>query len=240
MVSIITVVYNAELAIERTVRSVISQLYHDYEYIIIDGNSSDGTMDIINKYRDKINILVSEKDNGVYDAMNKGIKNCSGDWIVFMNAGDTFHNENTLNDIFSCDIDYSNYDVIYGDALCCYKDNSVFLQARPADYLKYRMSFIHQSSYIRGDLAKSILFDLRYKYSADYNMFHALYKSNKKFYYLPKVLSNYYPEGGLSYTHIIDVYKEESSISGIRDFVWFKHSIRVYASYIKHFILNKK
>lgn len=238
MVSIITVVYNAQNVLERTIKSVISQTYKDYEYIIIDGKSSDGTKDIISKYKDYVNILISEEDHGVYDAMNKGIRLCSGNWLVFMNAGDTFHNESTLNDIFNTD--YSNYDVIYGDVMCCYKKNSVILKAKHYDYLKYRMPFVHQSSYVRADLAKSIMFDLNYKYSADYYMFHKIYKLNKHFYYIPKVLSNYYPEGGLTYTHIVDVYKEESSISGIRDLVWFKHSIRVYASYIKHLIFDKK
>ena len=95
-VSVITISYNAVSVIEDTIQSVLNQSYKDIEYIIIDGGSTDGTVDIIKKYQDKINYWVSEPDNGIYDAMNKGIDKATGEWINFMNAGDYFHSNLTL------------------------------------------------------------------------------------------------------------------------------------------------
>ena len=94
--SVITVTYNAEKVLEDTVQSVISQTYHHVEYIIIDGASKDGTLEIVNRYRNRINQLVSEPDKGLYDAMNKGIALATGDYLCFLNAGDSFHEDDTL------------------------------------------------------------------------------------------------------------------------------------------------
>jgi Glycosyltransferases involved in cell wall biogenesis len=89
--SIITVTYNAEKVIEKTIQSIVGQTYKNYEYIIIDGASKDSTLAIIDKYRDNVNKLISEPDKGLYDAMNKGIAAASGDYLCFLNAGDIFH-----------------------------------------------------------------------------------------------------------------------------------------------------
>ena len=93
--SVITVTYNAEKVLEDTIQSVISQTYHHVEYIIIDGASKDGTMAIVNRYRDRISRVVSEPDKGLYDAMNKGIALATGDYLCFLNAGDSFHEDDT-------------------------------------------------------------------------------------------------------------------------------------------------
>ena len=94
--SIITVTYNAEAVLEDTIQSVISQTYHHVEYIIIDGASKDRTLAIAERYRDRITLLVSEPDKGLYDAMNKGIHLATGDYLCFLNAGDSFHEDDTL------------------------------------------------------------------------------------------------------------------------------------------------
>lgn len=96
LISVVTVSYNAATTIEQTILSVLNQTYDNVEYIIIDGGSTDGTVDIIKKYADKIAYWVSEPDNGIYDAMNKGVLASTGEWLIFMNAGDTFFNENVL------------------------------------------------------------------------------------------------------------------------------------------------
>ena len=101
IISIITVSYNAVKSIERTILSVINQKYANFEYIIIDGGSTDGTIDIIKKYQNNINLWISEPDKGIYDAMNKGIEKARGKWLNFMNAGDTFTNNDVLNNIFN-------------------------------------------------------------------------------------------------------------------------------------------
>jgi len=100
-ISIITVCYNAENEIERTIQSVIDQTFHDYEYIIVDGASKDSTMDIVNKYSDRIHQIVSEPDSGIYDAMNKGTKIANGEWMIFMNAGDLFADNRVLENVFA-------------------------------------------------------------------------------------------------------------------------------------------
>mgnify|MGYP001033420933 FL=1 len=100
LISVVTVSYNAVLTIEQTILSVINQTYPNVEYIIIDGGSTDGTVDIIKKYADKIAYWVSEPDKGIYDAMNKGGLKATGDFIQFLNAGDWFENEHVIEKIF--------------------------------------------------------------------------------------------------------------------------------------------
>lgn len=101
LISVVTVSYNAVLTIEQTILSVINQTYPHIEYIIIDGGSTDGTVDIIKKYANRIAYWVSEPDKGIYDAMNKGIRTAKGEWINFMNAGDLFYSKDTLEKVFS-------------------------------------------------------------------------------------------------------------------------------------------
>ena len=101
LISIITVVFNGEKYFEKTIKSVIDQSYDNVEYIIIDGGSTDGTLDIIKKHEEQIDYWVSEKDEGIYDAMNKGIDLVSGDWINFMNAGDKFYDKGSIENIIS-------------------------------------------------------------------------------------------------------------------------------------------
>ena len=112
-ISIVTVVYNGEETIEETILSVKNLSYSNVEYIIIDGGSTDETLNIIKKYEDKIDYWISEKDNGIYDAMNKGIKKATSEFVIFMNGGDTFFDENVLANI---EKDLTNdFDIYYGD-----------------------------------------------------------------------------------------------------------------------------
>ena len=97
--SVITVTYNAEKVLEDTLQSVISQTYRHVEYIIVDGASKDGTIKIIDKYRERIHTVVSEPDKGLYDAMNKGIALATGDYLCFLNAGDSFHEDDALQEM---------------------------------------------------------------------------------------------------------------------------------------------
>ncbi|MEY4383340.1 MAG: putative glycosyltransferase, partial [Bacteroidota bacterium] len=112
--SIITITYQAELYLERTIQRVISQKgLEQIEYILVDGGSTDQTMDIVSRYKNYFHTIISEKDQGIYDAMNKGIKASTGDYLIFMNAGDCFASDQTLEKILK-DLD-EQPDVLYGE-----------------------------------------------------------------------------------------------------------------------------
>ena len=127
--SIITVTYNAEKVLEDTILSVISQTYHHVEYIIVDGGSEDKTLSIIDRYRSRIHTVVSEPDKGLYDAMNKGISLATGDYLCFLNAGDCFHEDNTLQQMIHTIIGNELPDVLYGETAIVDK-NGHFLRMR--------------------------------------------------------------------------------------------------------------
>ena len=167
--TIITIVYNNVRDIERTINSVINQTYKKIEYIIIDGKSTDGTLDIVEKYSNQISKIVSEPDKGIYDAMNKGLALATGDYVLFMNSGDEIYDEHTVQEVFDSS---PGADIYYGETEM-YNDNWESLGRRrheaPEQFdwnsFKYGMNISHQAIYIR----KSILtpYDLKYKYSSD-------------------------------------------------------------------------
>ena len=167
--TIITIVYNNVRDIERTINSVINQTYKKIEYIVIDGKSTDGTLDIVEKYSNQISKIVSEPDKGIYDAMNKGLALATGDYVLFMNSGDEIYDEHTVQEVFDSS---PGADIYYGETEM-YNDNWESLGRRrheaPEQFdwtsFKYGMNISHQAIYIR----KSILtpYDLKYKYSSD-------------------------------------------------------------------------
>lgn len=114
LISVVTVSYNAVTTIEQTILSVINQTYPHIEYIIIDGGSTDGTVDVIKKYADKITYWVSEPDKGIYDAMNKGVREAKGKYITFLNAGDFYYNQDSLLQLIQKGEIDNDPDVIYG------------------------------------------------------------------------------------------------------------------------------
>ena len=122
--SIITITWNAHKTIEVTLNSVADQTYKNYEYIVIDGASDDGTIDILDKNRHLINILINEPDNGLYDAMNKGVHKSKGKYIIFINAGDTLCNNETLKNCASVLKADPTIDVLYGNTILKYSFSS--------------------------------------------------------------------------------------------------------------------
>lgn len=149
-VSVITVCYNAASEIERTIKSVVNQTYLNVEYLIIDGASKDGTLEVVKRYSDKINLVISEPDKGIYDAMNKGISHASGEWVVLMNAGDVFASDTVLEEIFSKVIP-SNTEFIYSDAYILHNQNWVVC---PMDFEKGAL--IHQCVIYKKKLHETI------------------------------------------------------------------------------------
>ena len=167
-ISIITVCYNAQKTIERTLLSVFSQTYPDKEFVVIDGGSSDGTLEILKKYADKIDVLVSEPDKGIYDAMNKGVAKSSGDYLIFINSDDYFYDEFVLERVAQA----PRADFIFGDQYC--EENGIRSLAKNLDalnvYHMFRGFFAHQSILAKRELfLKYGNFDLSYKICADWD-----------------------------------------------------------------------
>lgn len=193
--SIITICYN-EKQIERTCQSIVDQTWQDFEWIVVDGGSTDGTLDVLNKYRDRINILISEPDKGIYNAMNKGIKLATGKWLNFMNGGDRFYNNCTLEQIFKNKTYHA--DVLYGR--CMLFDNELYL---PHDYVhNLTMSYFrdsslcHQSSFIKRELFNLYgLYNENYKVVSDYEKFVIFFKNNCTFQYIPDIVSLFDSQG---------------------------------------------
>jgi glycosyltransferase involved in cell wall biosynthesis len=168
-VSIITVVFNAGNALENTIKSVLSQTYPNIEHIIIDGLSSDSTVQIIKKYESKLGYWKSEQDKGIYDAMNKGLKAAKGDYVWFLNAGDELYSNDIVKFIFS---GTKNADVYYGETMDIdTAGNEIGLRRlKTPEKLNWRslnmgMVVCHQSILIKKDIVKN--YDLRYSISAD-------------------------------------------------------------------------
>lgn len=196
-ISIITISYNCKDVIEKTIRSVINQTYDNTEYVIIDGKSTDGTTDVIEKYRDKIDYYVSEKDRGIYDAMNKGIATATGDWVIFMNAGDFFADKNVLLEV--CNLIEEDSIVVYGDIIK--QCNGYYYYDKPAgvERAAQYMPVFHQSAFIRLDYHKQHLFDISFKSSGDYDFFYkCIFQDHCKFQYIPVTVACFDNVGGMS------------------------------------------
>lgn len=199
-ISIITICYNAVATIEKTILSVINQDYNDIEYIIIDGGSSDGTTDIIKKYENNIAYWISEPDKGIYDAMNKGIKAATGEWINFMNSGDTFVDNNVISRIGFEKLN-KNIVYVYGDNLNLHDDGKqIYKKAKNRKIVNIGIICCHQSSFVSTRNKDLLFFDTKYRISADYNQQLSLYKyyGGKAFYYFPHPISVYERDNGIS------------------------------------------
>ncbi|WP_308554410.1 glycosyltransferase family 2 protein [uncultured Mediterranea sp.] len=204
--SVITVCYNAEATLEDTIQSVISQTYHHVEYIIVDGASKDRTMDIVNRYRDRIAVVVSEPDKGLYDAMNKGIRLATGDYLCFLNAGDSFHEDDTLQQMVHSIHSLQLPDVLYGETELVDHEGH-FLRMRrlqAPEHLTWKsfrqgMLVCHQAFFARRDLVMP--YDLRYRFSADFDWCIKIMKKSKVLHNTHLTLIDYLAEGMTTHNH---------------------------------------
>lgn len=176
-ISVVTVCYNAVDTIEETMLSVLNQSYDNIQYIIIDGGSTDGTKDVIKKYSDKLAYWVSEHDQGIFDAMNKGLDIATGDYINFLNSGDLFFDNTTIAKIAG-EMRKKGSSIYYGDVL--YKNNEDFYKLKLVPFYQSKrklrgMGMCHQAIFLRTDLAKKYKFDRNFKLAADYNMVMKIY-----------------------------------------------------------------
>ena len=170
-ISVITVCWNCVDDIEKTILSVISQTYSNIEYIIVDGASTDGTLDIIKRYETRISILISEPDKGIYNAMNKGVRLANGKWCIFMNAGDVFASSDVLKDMFELRHPMPQTKVYYGNTTYVNeKREKVSLKATLAYPTILRCQpYCHQSAFFYLENKKEPFFDEKYKIASDYN-----------------------------------------------------------------------
>ena len=171
-ISIITVVYNSEKYIRRTIESIVGQDYPGVEYIVIDGKSKDTTMQIVNEYRDRIAVVVSEPDKGLYDAMNKGLRLATGSYVLYINSGDALSSPTLLSDIFN-NVP-ADSDVIYGDTQITDEEGNILhnRRHRPPEQLTWRdykrgMLVCHQSFIAKRTLCDE--YDTNYRYAADFD-----------------------------------------------------------------------
>ena len=193
-ISIITVSYNASVTIADTIKSIIAQKYPNIEYIVVDGGSTDGTVDIIRKYEDHIHAWVSESDNGIYDAMNKGIAMATGDVIGILNADDIYAHEYAVQQVAAIFED-SSIACCYGDLVYVSEDLTQtvrYWKSSPCDQSLFSKAWIppHPTFFVRKEeYERCGIFDLRYKLAADYElMLRFLWKFKLKAAYIPDTL----------------------------------------------------
>lgn len=195
-ISIITVVYNNENTIEQAISSVSAQTYGDIEYIIIDGKSNDGTISILNKHRDKIDVFVSESDRGIYDAMNKGVSAATGELIGLLNSDDIYQDEHVISDVVAKFVNDPTIDIVYGDLVYVKKDDVSKVvrkwQSKPYGDNFFERGHVppHPALFLtRKVYEKAGLFKLDFKLAADYEfMLRVFKKFNFRSIYYPRLL----------------------------------------------------
>jgi glycosyltransferase involved in cell wall biosynthesis len=199
ILSVITIVYNNAADIERTMLSVLGQTYANIEYIIVDGLSDDGTLDIINKHAHKRAKVISERDQGIYDAMNKGLAAATGDYVLFMNSGDEFYAADTVEQVFATE---PNVDIYYGETEMIDAEGKNLGRRRhkaPEKFtwkgFKLGMSISHQAIYIKREIAEP--YDRQYQLSADIDWIIRAAKKAKTIVNVNRYVAKYLV-GGLS------------------------------------------
>lgn len=185
-ISVITVVLNDVNNIKETMDSFFSQTWENKEYIVIDGGSTDGTVDIINSYADKLAYWCSEKDDGLYEAMNKGISHVTGDWVNVLNSGDSYAAINSLEKALTLVDDLPNADVVYGDSVERDGSSTRFIKAGDdIRRLEFAPIFRHGSSLVRTEVQRKFIYDIskrdKLDYALDWEMTHRLFKAGYNF-----------------------------------------------------------
>jgi putative colanic acid biosynthesis glycosyltransferase len=215
-VSVITVSYNTAASLESTIQSVLGQQGIAVEYILIDGGSTDGTAEILDRYRDRLSYCHSEPDQGVYDAMNKGMDAATGDWLFFIGADDRFAHDNTLSEMWQYladrQMDWQNFDLVFGDVRYLAGETLVRRYNSRFDtslYLKNRLH--HQGAFYRRESLKEWRYDPSLRAFADYELNLKLYLAKIRSVKVPMVLADC-QVGGLSGRVLWSGWQEEMTV----------------------------
>jgi glycosyltransferase involved in cell wall biosynthesis len=237
---VVTIVYNDVDEIENTIKSVLSQTYPYIEYIIIDGGSTDGTVQTIKLYEEKIAYWHSKKDDGIYDAMNKANKLANGDYIFFLNSGDIFSTNNILEKIFS-NLE-KEYKLLAGRTNISYKNKNLDIVSPPPNIFltKKSKTFSHQATFIHKSIYKNFDYDLHYKISADKEYWYKIKNIddfNVKFYDL--VIAGF-ELGGVSNNHknVLNRRIEDLYIEYQYDKVTLKKFLKYFAITIISYLIT--
>jgi len=214
-ISIITIVYNDVIHLENTIQSVVDQSYNNIEYVIIDGNSTDGTVDIIKKYSGQIGYWISEPDKGIYDAMNKGLLAATGDYVLFLNSGDRLYHNEIFQQLFDSKAE-TLPDVIYGETMIVAEDGAEIglRRLKAPEQLTWKslsegMLVCHQSFLAKRNIAP--YYDLNYHYSADYDWMIKVLKNAKSIVNARQIVAAFL-DGGTSKKNIRNSLLERFSI----------------------------
>jgi acetyltransferase-like isoleucine patch superfamily enzyme len=198
-VSVITVVYNDVEHIRETMESFFAQTWEEKEYIVIDGGSTDGTVDIIREYSDRLAFWCSEHDEGIYDAMNKGVEHASGEWVNFLNSGDIYVSSGSLENVMVSDV-ITDSDVVFGNSIeihDCFQKR--LIASEDVSRLEMGPTFRHGSSLIRTVLQRDYGFDLslkkKYGYALDWALLYKVFKDGHHFNKVDAMLQAYRKDG---------------------------------------------
>jgi len=197
-VSIITVCFNHAEDLEKTIKSVSNQTSKDYEYLVIDGGSTDGNVELALRFKQSIDYFVSEKDTGVYNAMNKGARKAYGDYLYFLNAGDIFESEDTLGKVIK---ELDNVDMLYGNIRIVSKDkkkNIVKKKILNRQDIKLGKKVSQQIVFVKRDLFNKVGgLDERYKIAADFDLLCKVFENTDNIKHIDEVICDY-DDGGIS------------------------------------------
>jgi glycosyltransferase involved in cell wall biosynthesis len=214
LISIVTVVFNGASVIEETINNVAEQTYRNIEYIIVDGGSTDGTLALLEKNKHKIDLCKSELDKGIFDAMNKGVNLCKGDWVIFMNAGDTFYSPTTLQN-FVLLLKTKTADLVFGNVLMIYPGgNEQERQLYNSIPFLIRNMICHQCIfYSRKALAVAGEFDTRYRLTSDFDHFLRIKYLGLHIKKIDLIIARYKLDGvSAEQKNIVKIWKERLAI----------------------------
>lgn len=211
-ISIITVVYNGAKTIEQTIRSVLGQSYKNIEYIIIDGMSTDGTQEVIEKYIDSIACFISEKDDGLYDAMNKGLRRVTGDIVGIINSDD-WYDEKAFEKIVDR-FEEKEADIVYGDLVSIFPDGQEKRNSGvPLENMWFQMAVMHPTAFVKKNIYERIgHYNTTYKISSDYDFLLKCYSQKLRFEYINEIIA-FFRVGGLSSLKRQQMWEETREIS---------------------------